>query len=144
MPTGAISTRSRSGAKTTCVVELLYAGNNLDKARRIFERAIKHRPRIRLTIRQRTRVLQQWPQEIRPEQPMWNILHGSRSLNAPAALLAGTFVLAAPAELWETPGAAVCQTLAFAGTNAFRSGHVRPRLLAARLFQLTPQNIRPE
>jgi hypothetical protein len=39
------------------VVELLYAGNNLDKARRIFERAIKHRPRIRLTIRQRTRVL---------------------------------------------------------------------------------------
>jgi hypothetical protein len=30
------------------VVELLYAGNNLDKARRIFDRAIKHRPRIRL------------------------------------------------------------------------------------------------
>jgi hypothetical protein len=25
--------------------------------------AIKHRPRIRLTIRQRTRVLQQWPEE---------------------------------------------------------------------------------
>jgi hypothetical protein len=45
------------------VVELLYAGNNLDKARRIFERAIKRRPRIRLTIRQRTRVLQQWPQK---------------------------------------------------------------------------------
>jgi hypothetical protein len=44
------------------VVELLYAGNNLDKARRIFDRMIKHRPRIRLTIRQRTRVLQQWPE----------------------------------------------------------------------------------
>jgi hypothetical protein len=45
------------------VVELLYAGNNLDKARRIFDRMIKHRPRIRLTIRQRTRVLDQWPQK---------------------------------------------------------------------------------
>jgi hypothetical protein len=45
------------------VVELFDAGNNLDKARRIFERAIKHRPRISLTIRHRTRVLQQWPQK---------------------------------------------------------------------------------
>ena len=42
------------------VDSLLYAGNNLDKAREIFAKAIKHRPRIRLTIRQRTRVLQQW------------------------------------------------------------------------------------
>jgi hypothetical protein len=41
--------------------DLLYAGNNLDKARDIFAKAVKHRPRIRLTIRQRTRVLQQWP-----------------------------------------------------------------------------------
>jgi hypothetical protein len=39
---------------------LLYAGNNLDKARDIFAQAIKHRPRIRLTIRQRTRVLRQY------------------------------------------------------------------------------------
>ena len=45
----------------TKVDRLLYAGNNLDKARDIFAEAIKHRPRIRLTIRQRTRVLQQWP-----------------------------------------------------------------------------------
>ncbi len=30
----------------------LYARNSLDKARRIFERARKHRPRICLTIRQ--------------------------------------------------------------------------------------------
>ena len=30
------------------------------------------------------------------------------------------FYLAAPAELWEITGAAVCQSLAFAGTNAFR------------------------
>jgi hypothetical protein len=36
-------------------------GNSLDKARRIFERTTKHWPRIRLTIRQRTRVLQEWP-----------------------------------------------------------------------------------
>jgi hypothetical protein len=42
--------------------DLLYAGNNLDKAREIFATTIRHRPRIRLTIRQRTRVLEQWPQ----------------------------------------------------------------------------------
>jgi hypothetical protein len=48
--------------------DLLYAGNNLDKAREIFATAIRHRPRIRLTIRQRTRVLQQWPAiELLPE-----------------------------------------------------------------------------
>jgi hypothetical protein len=40
---------------------MLYAGNNLDKARRIFERTHKHRPRTRLTIRQRMRVLDEWP-----------------------------------------------------------------------------------
>ena len=39
---------------------MLYAGSNLDKARKIFTKAIKHRPRIRLTIRQQTRVLKQW------------------------------------------------------------------------------------
>jgi hypothetical protein len=43
------------------VDRLLYAGNDLDKARELFRQAIKHRPRIRLTIRQRTRVLEQWP-----------------------------------------------------------------------------------
>jgi hypothetical protein len=41
----------------------LYASNNLTKARDIFAKAVKRRPRIRLTIRQRTRVLQQWPRE---------------------------------------------------------------------------------
>jgi hypothetical protein len=44
---------SRDGLR---VMMLLYAGNNLDKARRIFERPHEHRPRIRLTIRQRMRV----------------------------------------------------------------------------------------
>ena len=50
---------TRDGTK---VDRMLYAGNNLDKARDIFAAAVKHRPKIRLTIRQRTRVLQQWPQ----------------------------------------------------------------------------------
>ena len=39
---------TRDGTK---VDSLLYAGNNLVTARGGFERAIKHRPRIRLTIR---------------------------------------------------------------------------------------------
>ena len=47
----------------TKVDSLFYAGNNLDKARDIFAKAIKHRPRIRLTIRLRMRVLDQWPQK---------------------------------------------------------------------------------
>ena len=45
----------------TRVVELVFAGTSFDKARRIFERTTKHRPRIRLTIRQRMRVLDEWP-----------------------------------------------------------------------------------
>jgi hypothetical protein len=42
------------------VERMLYGGNNLDKA---FVKAVKRRPRIRLTIRQRTRVLDQWPRQ---------------------------------------------------------------------------------
>jgi hypothetical protein len=49
---------SRDGLR---VEFMLYAGNNLDKARRIFERTSKYRPRTRLTIRQRMRVLDEWP-----------------------------------------------------------------------------------
>jgi hypothetical protein len=49
---------TKGGAK---IERLLYAGNNLEKARQLFAEAVKHRPRIRLTIRQRTRVLEQWP-----------------------------------------------------------------------------------
>jgi hypothetical protein len=45
----------------TKVDSLLYAGNSLGRARSVFERAAKHRPRIRLTIRQRTRVIDRWP-----------------------------------------------------------------------------------
>jgi hypothetical protein len=43
------------------VDSLLYAGNSLGRAQAVFGNAIKHRPRIRLTIRQRTRVLDEWP-----------------------------------------------------------------------------------
>ena len=47
----------------TSVDRLLYAGNNLEKARDIFVKAVEHRPRIRLTIRQRTRLIYRWPEE---------------------------------------------------------------------------------
>ena len=43
------------------VEHMLYAGRSLDKAREVFAEAIYHRPRIRLTIRQRSLVLEQWP-----------------------------------------------------------------------------------
>jgi hypothetical protein len=49
---------TRDGTK---VDSLLYAGNSLDKARHIFTEAIRRRPRITLTIRQRARVLDQYP-----------------------------------------------------------------------------------
>jgi hypothetical protein len=45
----------------TKVDRMLYAGNSLAKAQEIIARSIKHRPRIRLTIGQRTRVVDQWP-----------------------------------------------------------------------------------
>jgi hypothetical protein len=38
------------------VDRLLYAGNSLEKARELFDDAVEHWPRIRLTGRQRTRV----------------------------------------------------------------------------------------
>jgi hypothetical protein len=47
----------------TKIERMLFAGSNLDKARALFESEIKRRPRIRLTIRQRTRVLDEWPRK---------------------------------------------------------------------------------
>jgi hypothetical protein len=47
----------------TKIDRLIYAGNNLKKAQELFADAVKHRPRIRLTIRQRTRLLYQWPEQ---------------------------------------------------------------------------------
>jgi hypothetical protein len=49
---------SREGMR---IDALLYAGSNLDKARGIFVTTIKNRPGVRLTIRERTRVLDRWP-----------------------------------------------------------------------------------
>jgi hypothetical protein len=45
---------TRDGTK---VDSLLHAGSSLGRAQAVFENAIKHRPRIKLTIKQRTRVL---------------------------------------------------------------------------------------
>ena len=53
---------TKDGSK---VERMLYAGSNLDKAREIFTAAIYHRPRIRLTIRQRSHVLEEWPKAVR-------------------------------------------------------------------------------
>ena len=55
---------SRDGQR---VVDLVFAGTSLDKAKRIFDRMTKRRPRIKLTLRQRTRVLQQWPPRQKPQ-----------------------------------------------------------------------------
>jgi hypothetical protein len=45
------------------VLRMIYAGNNLDRARTIFANYIRLRPRASITIRQRTRVLDQWPRQ---------------------------------------------------------------------------------
>jgi hypothetical protein len=49
---------TRDGSK---IDSLLYACNNLAEVRDVFAKAIKHRPRISVTIRQKTRVLRRWP-----------------------------------------------------------------------------------
>ena len=49
---------TKDGSK---VDNMLFAGSSLEKAREVFAAAIYHRPRIRLTIRQRTHVLERWP-----------------------------------------------------------------------------------
>jgi hypothetical protein len=43
------------------VEQMLFAGSSLDQARALFANFAKKRPRGRLTIRQRTRVLAEWP-----------------------------------------------------------------------------------
>ena len=68
---------TRDWTKVDC---LLYGGNSLGGARAVFERAIRHRPRVRLTIRQRTRVLssenraagEEGGDPIRNRQGAWN------------------------------------------------------------------------
>ncbi len=46
------------------VTDLLYAGNNLDKARNVFANAVRKRPHGHYTIRQRIRVIQKWPGDL--------------------------------------------------------------------------------
>ena len=43
------------------VERMLFAGSSLDQARALFVNFVKKRPRGRLTIRQRARVLAKWP-----------------------------------------------------------------------------------
>jgi hypothetical protein len=45
------------------IQRMLFAGTSLDKARSIFADYARHRPAARLTIRQRSRVLQQCPKD---------------------------------------------------------------------------------
>jgi hypothetical protein len=49
---------NKDGSKVDCMP---YTGKSLEVARKIFSEAIKNRPRIRLTIRQRRSMLEQWP-----------------------------------------------------------------------------------
>jgi hypothetical protein len=44
------------------VARMLYADNDLERARSIFAAGIKRRPHARLTIRQRSQVLWKWPE----------------------------------------------------------------------------------
>ena len=60
------------------IQRMLFAGSNLDKARAILVEFIRKRPRAQLTIRQRTRVLQKWP-----EKPLMK----SRAVRAAAVTL---------------------------------------------------------
>jgi hypothetical protein len=43
------------------IERLLFAGNSLEEARALFAAYRKRRPRARLVIRQRSRVLEEWP-----------------------------------------------------------------------------------
>ena len=48
------------------ILRMLYPGNNLDNAHTIFASYIRIRPRARITIRQRTWVLEHWPPSSTP------------------------------------------------------------------------------
>ncbi len=44
------------------VARMLYAGNSLDKAYEVFDAAIRFNPAARYLIRQRSRVVEKWPE----------------------------------------------------------------------------------
>ena len=54
-------------------IRLLYAGNNLERARKVFTRQVKRRPTIKVTLRQRARIIRQWPEMDRPMTDVANI-----------------------------------------------------------------------
>jgi hypothetical protein len=45
------------------IVRLLYAGSSLDRAREEFTAEITRWPAVRITVRQRARVLDRWPED---------------------------------------------------------------------------------
>jgi hypothetical protein len=51
---------TKDGSK---IDSMIFAGNDLGRARAVFEGEIKRRPRIRLTIRRRTQIIDQWPRK---------------------------------------------------------------------------------
>ena len=53
-----VQTWTKNGHHLT---EMLYAGNNLEKAHEVFRAFAKKRPRSRITIGQRTRVIAERP-----------------------------------------------------------------------------------
>jgi hypothetical protein len=61
-PTCATSTKLSCGRKTISASSAAARhGNRIDAARAVFNVAVKRRPRGRYTIRQRCRVVEQWP-----------------------------------------------------------------------------------
>jgi hypothetical protein len=44
------------------ILAMLFAGTSLDRARETFDEAVKRRPAGRFTVRQRSRVLAQYPE----------------------------------------------------------------------------------
>jgi hypothetical protein len=45
------------------IERMIHAGNRIEKARGVFDNAVRKRPGGRYTIRQGIRVLQQWPRK---------------------------------------------------------------------------------
>jgi hypothetical protein len=46
-----------------CIERMLHAGNRIEKARAVFDDAVRHRPGGRYMIRQGARVLRKWPED---------------------------------------------------------------------------------
>jgi hypothetical protein len=69
------------------IERLLLAGTSFDKARAVFGGLHQERPRARLTIRQRTRVLQQRPPRVEVFASLIMDLIGRWMLHRPVVLL---------------------------------------------------------